>query len=172
MAHSCFKPPDLAPDVFKSTAPSVPRDLRPSHGHGVLSFTNDMSEAYVHVAIEGVHPEEIVMWHIHCGKPGQLGPIIVDFGLKGSAAKYFAVGVFSMKITNEDIEANLDHAEGFVGAFVGGCPIKLALPTQKVTTISGLHTIAEEGELYFNLHTEGQTFYGDIRGKLIKVEHN
>lgn len=162
--------PEIAPDVFKSTVPSVPRALRPSHGHGVLSFTNDLSEAYVHVAIEGVNPDEIVMWHIHCGKPGQLGPIIVDFGLKGDPSQYFEDGVFSMKITNEDIEANLDHAEGVVGAFTGGCPITLALPLDKATTIAGMQTIAEEGELYFNLHTKGQTFYGDIRGKLQRVE--
>ena len=162
--------PEMAPDVFKSTAPSVPRALRPSHGHGVLSFTNDLSEAYVHVAIEGVDPDEIVMWHIHCGKPGQLGPIIVDFGLKGDLSQYFEDGVFSMKITNEDIEANLDHAEGIVGAFTGGCPITLAVPLDKATTLAGMQTIAEEGELYFNLHTKGQTFFGDIRGKLQRVE--
>ena len=162
--------PELAPDVFKSTAPSVPRPLWPSHGHGVLSFTNDMSEAYVHVAIEGVNPDDIVMWHIHCGKPGQLGPIIVDFGLKGDLTQYFEDGVFSMKITNEDIEANLDHAEGIVGAFTGGCPITLAVPLDKATTLAGMQTIAEEGELYFNLHTKGQTFSGDIRGKLQRVE--
>ena len=81
--------PDLAPDVFKSTASSVPRVDRTSHGHGVLSFTNDLSEAYVHIAIENVNPEDIVMFHIHCGKPGQLGPIIVDFGVKGDHAQYF-----------------------------------------------------------------------------------
>jgi hypothetical protein len=26
--------------------------------------------------------------------------------------------------------------------------------------------IAQQGELYFNLHTTGQTFFGDIRGQL------
>lgn len=162
--------PELAPEVFKSTAPSVPRSKRASHGHGVLSFTNDMSEAYVHVAVENVNPEDIVMFHIHCGKPGQLGPIIVDFGLKGDFAQYFADGMFTMNVTNEDIVATTDHGEGLVGAFTAGCPITLALPLDKVKTIAGMHTIAEEGELYFNLHTKGQTFYGDIRGQLLKVE--
>lgn len=162
--------PELAPDVFKSTAPSVPRALRSSHGHGVLSFTNDFSEAYVHVAIEDVNPDDIVMFHIHCGKPGQLGPIIVDFALKGDLSQYFEDGIFSIMVTNEDIEANLDHAEGIVGAFTGGCPITLARPLDKATTLAGMQTIAEEGELYFNLHTKGQTFFGDIRGKLQRVE--
>ncbi|MEM9775277.1 MAG: CHRD domain-containing protein [Chloroflexota bacterium] len=162
--------PELAPEVFKSTAPSVPRVDRPSHGHGVLSFTNDLSEAYVHIAIEDVNPEDIVMFHIHCGKPGQLGPIIVDFGLKGDHTQYFEDGVFSMVVTNEDIVANTDHGEGVVGAFTAGCPIILAIPTDKVKTIAGMKTIADEGEIYFNLHTKGQTFYGDIRGQLQPVE--
>ena len=76
-----------------------------------------------------------------------------------------------MVVTNEDIVANTDHGEGIVGAFTAGCPITLALPTDKVKTIAGMHTIAAEGELYFNLHTKGQTFFGDIRGQLLQVEN-
>ena len=162
--------PDIAPDVFKSTAPSVPRSARTSHGHGVLSFTNDLSAAYVHVALENVNPEDIVMFHIHCGRPGQLGPILVDFGLKGDLAEYFADGVFSMEILNEDIVAAVDHGEGIVGAFTAGCPIVATLPLDKVKTIGGMQFIAEQGELYFNLHTKGQTFFGDIRGQIQRVE--
>ena len=162
--------PEMIPDIFKSTAPSVPRELRPSVGHGVLSFTNDLSKAYVHVAIENVNPEDIVMFHIHCGLPGQLGPIIVDFNLMGDTSRYFEDGVFSMEILNEDIVAVTDHGEGLVGAFTAGCPIILAIPTDKVKTIAGMQQIAEEGELYFNLHTKGQTFFGDIRGQLRRVE--
>lgn len=30
-------------------------------------------------------------------------------------------------------------------------------------------TIAEQGEIYFNIHTKQQTFYGDIRGQLYPV---
>jgi hypothetical protein len=29
--------------------------------------------------------------------------------------------------------------------------------------------IAREGELYFNLHTTSQTYFGDIRGQLLVV---
>lgn len=162
--------PDLAPDVFKSTAPSVPRNQRTSHGHGVLSFTNDLSRAYVHVAVENVNPDDIVMFHIHCGRPGQLGPIIIDFGLRGNHVDYFADGTFALEITNADIEANLAHGEGVVGAFTAGCPIVATLPLDKVKTIGGLQFIAEQGELYFNMHTKGQTFYGDIRGQLQRVD--
>jgi hypothetical protein len=166
--------PESIPDVFKSTAPSVPRNERPSRGHGVVSFTRDLSKAYVHIAIENVNPEDIVMFHIHCGRPGQLGPILIDFGLMGDLQTFWADGVLTMKITNEDIEAVLDHGEGLVGAFTAGCPIVTTIPVDKVKTIAGMETIAREGELYFNLHTKGQTFFGDIRGQLhqVDVSHN
>lgn len=158
--------PSLAPAQFKSTLPSVSRNERPSHGHGLLAFTNDLSKAYVHVAIEGVKREGIIMFHIHCGRPGQLGPIIVDFALAGDLQEYWADNVLALEVTNEDIIAAAEHGEGIVAAFTSGCPIVAAVPMDKVKTISGMETIARKGELYFNLHTKGQTFFGDIRGKL------
>ncbi|MEM6429383.1 MAG: CHRD domain-containing protein [Deinococcota bacterium] len=162
--------PRLIPAAFRSTAPSTPRNERTSRGHGVLSFTNDLSKAYVHVAVENVDLDNIVMFHIHCGRPGQLGPIIVDFGLMGDVREFWADGVFTMEITNEDIEAVLDSSGGLIGAFTAGCPIVPSIPNDRVTTIGGMETIAREGELYFNLHTAGQTYFGDIRGKLVQVE--
>ncbi|MEM7347299.1 MAG: CHRD domain-containing protein [Chloroflexota bacterium] len=161
--------PSLTPDVFKSTAPSVPRDERQSRGHGILSFTNDLSKAYVHVAIEGVDPEDVVMFHIHCGRPGQLGPIIIDFAHAGDLQQYLEDNILTLELTNHDIEAVVDHANSLVGAFTDGCPIVATIPTDKVKTIAGMETIAREGHLYFNLHTKGQTFFGDIRGQLHQV---
>lgn len=158
------------PDTFKSTAPSKDRSDRTSRGHGVLSFSKDLSRAYVHVAIENVDPESIAMFHIHCGRPGQLGPILVDFALAGDLRHYFDDGVLSMEITNEDIVAVTEHGSGLVGALTAGCPIMMALPTDKVKTVAGMETIAREGELYFNLHTHGQMFFGDIRGQLWPVD--
>jgi len=32
-------------------------------------------------------------------------------------------------------------------------------------TIAGLEYIARQSELYFNLHTAGQVYFGDIRGQ-------
>lgn len=161
--------PSLAPDVFKSTAPSVPRNERTSRGHGTIAFTKDLSKAYVHVAIENVNPDDIVMFHIHCGRPGQLGPIIVDFGLMGDFQTYFEDGVFAAEVTNDDIRATTDHGHGIVGAFTAGCPIVPTMPLDKVKTIAGMQFIGEQGELYFNLHTKGQTFFGDIRGQLARI---
>ena len=161
--------PETVPDIFKSTQPSVLRDERPSRGHGVLSFTKDLSRAYVHIAIENVNPEDIVMFHIHCGKPGQLGPILINFALAGNINEYWADNVLTLELTNKDIEAVTEHATGVVGALTDGCPIVPTLPTDKVKTIAGMETIAREGELYFNLHTAAQTFFGDIRGQLQQV---
>lgn len=162
--------PALTPQVFKATAPSVDRNDRPSRGHGTLAFTNDLSRAYAHVVIEGVEIDQIEMFHIHCGKPGQLGPIIVDFGLMGDLQEMFADGVFSVEIRNEDIVATTDHGHGLVGALTAGCPITAAVPVDKVKTVAGMAHIAYERELYFNLHTSGQMFFGDIRGQLYPVE--
>lgn len=162
--------PAIAPGVFKSTAPSVPRNERQSRGHGVIAFTNDLSKAFVYVAIDGVKIEDIVMFHLHCGRPGQLGPIIVDFSLMGDLQAYWADNMLALEVTNDDLIATANHGEGLVGAFTAGCPIVVANPLDKATTISGMETIARQGELYFNLHTKGQTFFGDIRGKLQEVK--
>ncbi len=59
----------------------------------------------------------------------------------------------------------LDSSEGLIGAYTAGCPIGQG-PPDKVKTIAGMQYIAQKGELYFNLHTKGQTFYGEMRGKL------
>jgi hypothetical protein len=156
--------PRFTPDAFRSTAPSVPRNERTSHGHAVLEFTRDLSRAYVYLAVENVNPDDVVMLHLHCGRPGQLGPIIIDFSLAGSINEYLADGMMAVELTNEDIEAAVEHGEGLIGAFTSGCPIFPAIPTDKVKTIGGMEYIARQGELYFNLHTAGQTFFGDIRG--------
>jgi hypothetical protein len=162
--------PDAAPPVFKSTKPSVDREERPARGHGILVFTKDFSRAYVQLAITDLDPNEIVMAHIHCGKPGHLGPILVDFSKTGDVKDYFADGTLNYEVRNRDLELVIDEATGLVGAFTAGCPIEKGIPLGKVRTIGGMATIAREGELYFNIHTESQTFFGDIRGQLLAVE--
>ena len=162
--------PALVPDAFRSTAPSVNRNDRTSRGHGTLAITRDLGRAYAHVKIEGVNPADIVMFHIHCGLPGQLGPILVDLGHGTDLPTAFADGELSVEITNEDLVAVLDHGHGLIGAFTAGCPILPALPMDRVVTIAGLAQIAAEGELYFNLHTKGQVYFGDIRGQLAPLE--
>jgi hypothetical protein len=159
--------PVFIPPQFRSTAPSVNRNERTSRGHGVLAFTRDLGKAYVYLGIENVNVEDINMLHLHCGRPGQLGPIIVDFSHAGNLATYLEDNVMSVEITNEDIVAVTDSAETLnpIDAFTLGCPIYLDNPGDKVKTIAGLQMYAEWGEIYFNLHTYGQTYFGDMRGQ-------
>ena len=73
-------------------------------------------------------------------------------------------------LTNEDLVAVIDHGHGILGILTAGCPIIPSIPTDRVRTIAGMALIAERGELYFNLHTKGQMFFGDIRGQLSPVQ--
>jgi hypothetical protein len=162
--------PSFIPPEFRSTAPSVNRNERPSRGHAVLEFNNELSKAYVHLSIENVKLQDINMLHLHCGRPGQLGPIIVDFSLIGNINAYLSDGKLSVEVVNEDIVAVTDHAHGVLSAFTAGCPIVPSLPMERVKTIAGMAYIAQQGDLYFNLHTKGQTYFGDIRGQFKAVQ--
>lgn len=160
--------PALIPDQFKSTTPSLLRAERTSRGHGVLRFTKDLSKVYVDVAVAGFNLEEVNMFHIHCGRPDMLGPIVVDFAVVTNIQENIADGQFSVEVTNAHIEQTLAEAEGAVGAFTLGCPITPGLP-DKAKTIAGMEYIAQQGELYFNLHTTGQTYFGNMRGQIHPV---
>lgn len=162
--------PRLTPKQFKSTTPSTDRGERPSRGHGTLTFNRDFSKAYVQLKVEGVKTEEINMFHIHCGRPGQLGPIIADFGMGRDLPAEFADGEVFFEVDNDLIVATADHGHGIVGAFTAGCPIVPAIAGDKVKTVAGMASIAFQRELYFNLHTTSQTFFGDIRGQLHPVD--
>lgn len=168
--------PKTVPAVFQSTAPSLTRAERVAkghRGHGTIRFSKDLSRAWVDVKIEGTKIDDINMFHIHCGKPGILGPILVDFSHITDIKKNFSDGVFSVEVTNDAITQTVDHAHGAIGAFTAGCVVpSLSLaagPPTKVSTVAGMATIAAEGELYFNLHTVGQTYYGDLRGQVLPM---
>jgi len=159
------------PKQFHATAPAQDRHLRPARGHGVLRFSKDLSRVIVDVKVDNLKAEDVVMFHIHCGKPDLLGPILVDLGDAASLQQDLRDGVMSVEITHLDIEAVLKHSHGLVGAFTAGCPVVPDQPLLgKVKTIAGMEHIARQSELYFNLHTKGQTFYGDIRGQIWPVK--
>ncbi|MEM9609510.1 MAG: CHRD domain-containing protein [Actinomycetota bacterium] len=160
--------PPGAPEQFLSTEPSTDREDRDSRAHGTLAFNRELSRAYVHLEIANIDPDDINLVHIHCGRPGQLGPIMVDFGATGDVREYFADGVLSYEVTNDDIAA-ATQGEGIVGAVTAGCPIVRGIPGDRHRTVAGMAHIAAEGELYFNIHTVQQTFFGDIRGQLQPV---
>ena len=150
---------------LSNTQPSVPRESRKSRGYGQLRFAKDLTKAYVEVDITGVNPDDITMFHIHCGPPGVLGPIIVDFGADGSPAKKFVNGKMTLELTNKNVVFVKDMPKGLKPALPESCPAELGFPTQ-AKTIASLEYLAKKGVLYFNLHTKAHTFYGEMRGQI------
>ncbi|GGR20079.1 hypothetical protein GCM10008957_35620 [Deinococcus ruber] len=135
----------------------------------MIELSKDLSRAYIHLAVKNVKLNEIVMLHLYCGRPGQLGPILLDFSLLGNLKQYLSDGVLNIEVKNEDIVNPLAHGHGALAALTVGCPIVQTIPNDRVRAIAGMQAIANSGELYFNLHTKGQTYFGDIRGQFAPV---
>ncbi len=151
-----------------ATAPSTPRESRKSRGHGELRFTKDLSRAYVEVQMTGVNPEDILMFHIHCGPPGVLGPVIVDLGKAGDLTKVVVDGKFKMELRNEHITFIKDM-HGIKPGLPESCPVEPGFPAQS-KTLSALEYLAKKGVLYFNLHTKAHTYYGEMRGQIYPAQ--
>jgi CHRD domain-containing protein len=170
--------PSSVPQQFRSTTPSQTRAQREAaghRGHGTVRFSRDFSRAWVDVRVEGVDLAKVNMFHIHCGDPGILGPIVVDFALATDVNDNLADGLFSVELRNEHIAGTAAQGDGHgpVAGFTRGCvigsPSLESMKPAKVTTVAGLAELAVERQLYFNLHTTGQVYYGDIRGQLWPV---
>ncbi|NJK59641.1 MAG: CHRD domain-containing protein, partial [Oscillatoriales cyanobacterium SM2_1_8] len=155
--------PSFAPPSLPSLGPNVPDGAM-----GWCGFAGDRRQAKVEVQFQNIDLREVNMFHLHCGRPGVLGPILVDFALTGDLAKNLADGTFSVNLTDADIAKTLQSGKGAVGTFLVGCPVVPGLPA-KVTTLAEAEKIARSGELYFNLHTYGQTYYGYMRGQLAQT---
>lgn len=151
-----------------ATAPSTPRATRKSRGWGQVRFTRDMSKAFVDVQITGVNPEDILMFHIHCGPTDALGPVIVDFGESGSPGKKFKDGKFTVELTNANVKFVKDMP-GLKPSLPESCPVEPGMPFQ-TRTLAGLERLASKGVLYFNLHTKAHTYYGEMRGQLYRAQ--
>ncbi|WP_235685498.1 MULTISPECIES: CHRD domain-containing protein [Corallococcus] len=160
--------PKLLQKSLGATAPSTPRDRRKSRGYGQLRFSKDLSKAYVDVQVDGVNPEDILMFHVHCGPPGVLGPIVVDFGEFGALPKTLAQGKLSVELTNKNITYVKDM-KGMKSGLPESCPAELGFLTQ-TQTLASLESLARKGVLYFNLHTKAHTFYGEMRGQLYAAQ--
>jgi hypothetical protein len=161
-------PPPLKKSLG-ATAPSIPRDQRKSRGHGRIRFARDLSKAYVDVQITGVNAADILMFHIHCGPPSSLGPIVVDLGASTNLQNTLASGKLSVEITNKDIVFVKQLPRGLKFHLPESCPVEIGMPVQ-VKTLSGLEYLAKKGVLYFNLHTKAHTFYGEMRGQIYPAQ--
>ena len=149
-----------------ATKPSTPRAQRASRGWGKVRFTRDFTSALVDVEIKGVDPAEIIMFHIHCGPPGVLGPILVDLGKFGALPQKLANGTMSVKISNDDLTwVSMLPKGGTPLTLPESCPVDIGFPTQTKTLV-GMEYLARKGLLYYNLHTRAHTYYGEMRGQL------
>jgi hypothetical protein len=149
---------------LEATTPGLPRDQRKSLGYGRIRFAKDLSKAYVDVEIAGFNPQDIVMFHVHCGPPGVLGPIIVNFGELGDLNKNLASGKMSVELTNKNITFIKDMP-GLKPSLPESCPVDIGFPTQAMT-ISAMEYLARKGVLYFNIHTKTNMYYGEVRGQI------
>lgn len=154
---------------LKASAASTVRKERTSRGYGQVRFTRDLSRAYIDVQIEGVRAEDITMFHIHCGPPGVLGPIIVDLGAGIDLQKDLGDGTLSLEIGNDDVTFAEMMPKGLKPRLPEGCPIDKGLIGQ-VKTIAGVENLARKGVLYFNLHSKAHTFYGEMRGQIYAAQ--
>lgn len=148
-----------------STKPSTPRAERKSRGWGRVRFQKDLSKAIIDVEIKGVDPADILMFHIHCGPPGFLGPVLIDFGKKGDLPTMLKTGKMTVEITNSDINWASMIPKGLKLALPESCPAEPGFPSQ-TKTIGGVEHLARKGVLYFNLHTKQHTYFGEMRGQL------
>lgn len=156
--------PKVLEKSLGATAPSTPREQRKSRGWGQVRFAKDLSKAYIDVQIEGVNAADILMFHIHCGPPGVLGPIIVNLGESTNLNTTLASGKMSLEISNKDI-VFIKDMKGMKSGLPESCPAELGFLAQ-TKTIAGLEYLARKGVLYFNLHTKAHTYYGEMRGQI------
>lgn len=183
--YEAFISPEQEPGgVFESDA----------QGHGELSFAKNLSFAEIDVQIAGLDPSEITALHIHCGPPGVLGPIVVDFGQYGDFTSTFVDGKLSVRVTNENLtfinpedhthtpttptlpttppslDSGIDGLpDDGIPKLPEGCPVDTNLPGQ-VNTVAGFDSLARRGVLYFNFHTEENSFYGEMRGQIYPAD--
>lgn len=160
--------PKLLEKSLGATAPSTPREARKSRGHGVLKFSKDLTRAYVEFEMKGVNPADILMFHIHCGPPGVLGPVVVDFGELGNLSKTLAEGRLTVELTHANV-VFIKDMKGMKPGLPESCPAELGFLAQ-TKTLASLESLARKGVLYFNLHTKAHTYYGEMRGQLYPAE--
>jgi hypothetical protein len=145
---------------------SGPASGSTSKGQATITFDAYLTNAKVEFRIVDLDPAQITGFHIHCGVPGQLGPIIVDFGQFGDFASIFQKGRMSVTLTNENLTLAKWPPET---SLPEGCATSVFGPGQS-NTIAGLEALSRAGLLYFNVHTgSGQDdtyFYGLIRGQI------
>jgi CHRD domain/RTX calcium-binding nonapeptide repeat (4 copies) len=162
-----------------------------ARGYGEIRFAKNLSFAEIDVQIAGLDASEITAFHIHCGPPGVLGPIVVNFGQYGDFTNTFVDGKLSVRVTNENLTFinPEDHThtpalpttppspgstidglpDDGIPKLPEGCPVDTNLPGQ-VNTVAGFESLARRGVMYFNVHTAENSFYGEMRGQIYPAD--
>lgn len=135
------------------TGPFTPATL-PSTATGIghVVFERDLTSAHVDLSVQSLQ-FPVADAHIHCGKAGQNGPVLVPLAptIGGNSGD-----IVAKDIVNEDI----DNA-----AANGECVTACNFP---LTNIAALRAAASDGCLYLNVHTDSpDTLAGEIRGQLL-----
>jgi hypothetical protein len=126
-------------------------------GEGRAKFEGDLSSVRVRIRVTDLSsPINAGGGHIHCGKAGQNGGVVLPLNP--------TAGVTAGKIVDADFtSANLALAVGN-GDCVTLCGIN-------VSSIAALRFAAAQGCLYFNVHTATNP-QGEIRGQLLLGERD
>lgn len=174
--------PTAAPSTSYQAFPSPQQEPGPSSGEtttaiGLLEFDPYLTQVQVTFYLKNLNPSQIAAFHLHCGLPGQLGPIVVNFNIFGSFTQTFSqvdsnTYLFSQTVTDADVdEANwppssLRPPPACAANNIGPAP---------ATNIAGIEALARIGQLYFNVHVGNSIrqptyFFGLIRGQVYSVE--
>jgi hypothetical protein len=168
--------PSVGPSTNYVGYPSPAQEPGPANGTeasaiGTISFDPYLTQAQINFYLTGLDPAEITAFHLHCGLPGQLGPIVINFNQFGAFNTSFVDGVFSVTVTDADVrEANWPPTKTGIPP---ACE-KNAIGPAPATTLAGIDALARVGQLYFNVHTgkgKDRTFvFGLIRGQVYPVD--
>jgi hypothetical protein len=124
-------------------------------GDGRAKFEGDLSSVHVRIRVKDLSsPVNPGAAHIHCGKAGQNGGVVLPLNP--------TAGVTAGRIVDADFtSAGLSLAVGN-GECVTLCGIN-------VSSIAALRFAAAQGCLYFNVHTASNP-QGEVRGQLLASE--
>jgi len=158
--------------------PSPQQEPGPSSGttasaKATIVFDAYLTQAQITFDLTNLNPSQISAFHLHCGLPGQLGPLVINFGNFGAFTSTFKkIGPntyrFQQTVTDSDIdEQNFPPAPGPVPACAGN-----NIGPAPATSIASLESLGRVGQLYFNVHTGSGTdptfVFALIRGQMYK----
>src|SRR5262249_20287297 len=107
---------------------SGPASGSTTSGQATLTFDAYLTTAKLDFTLVNLDPALITGFHIHCGLPGQLGPMIVNFADFGAFTDTFHDGQFSVTLTNDDIV--VANWPPDLGSLPEGCASNVIQPGQ------------------------------------------